>query len=234
MVLKKSAPDPENETTSNMRVVETATERTNNRQKASQSLRLNTKDSDTTPPGYINRGARLSFGEPHMLYDGSPSDTPCTVLRITKAHLTPIEPTVLDRGNSTEESEGAIPSSRRKPRKSIPQMGKPPLEVLERQKKLEQVEVPSSTSQRRRRRRKNAQAEELARTNPAGKVVSESIRENPKEVETSVKTSGSVSEEWNIVVDQTGWPQCSSHYVSGAIGGRDLRLLIDTGSTTNL
>ena len=42
------------------------------------------------------------------------------------------------------------------------------------------------------------------------------------------------SEKWSVVVDNSGWPQCSSPYISGIIGGHKLKLLIDTGSTTSL
>ena len=175
-MLTKSAPDPENDTTHDTKSHRIATTGTNG--KANQPLRRHTKDSDTAPSGYLKPRAKLSYGEPHMLYDGSPSDTPRTAMRITPAQLTPTQPPVLDQGNSTKQKEGAKPLSRRKPRKSTPLMGEPPLQVLERQAKLEIV-LPS-TSKRQRRRRQHAQLKTVAYANLEEKAVIERTEKQKK------------------------------------------------------
>ena len=42
------------------------------------------------------------------------------------------------------------------------------------------------------------------------------------------------ADELKVVLNEFGWPHCSSHYLSAVIGGQKLRLLIDTGSTASV
>ena len=59
MVLKKSAPDPEDEVFRKKKMLGSMKKKT--KKKATQPLRLSTRDSDTTPADYVNRGVRLDF-----------------------------------------------------------------------------------------------------------------------------------------------------------------------------
>ena len=178
MVLKKSAPNPEDEVISKTTMFESTKRKTKKR--ATQPLCLSTKDSDTTPADYVNKGVRLDFGEPRIQYDESPCVAPQIVPKLSRANSTPIGPRVLDQGYSTKRREGAKPSSHENPAKTTSHSRKPLLGILERQQKLERVETLKSVSRCRRRRQRQPKAEELTQINPKGVVVSTEIREEPE------------------------------------------------------
>ena len=115
-----------------------------------------------------------------MNYDGSPSGTPPTAMRLTKAYLTPTQSPVLDQGNSTKQKEGAKPLSGKKTRKSTHQKSEPPQQVLG-QQELETGMTDSIKSQTYRRQQ--TQAKEIAHTNSSGRAVIAHAKGSQEEID---------------------------------------------------